>query len=144
MGVCHGRYKKERGLCKDMYRSSTPQQSTPEATSSIKNYWTGHCWQCRGPRVFSILDAKCGFWQIPLDEASSKLTTFMTPSGRVQVFGACLTGSPPQVKYSIERREQLFDRQPCQIVVDDIRCLGGAHYSNIWATETGTSQNPCI
>ncbi len=43
MGVCHGRCKKERWLCKDMYRSSTPQQSTPEATSSIKNYRTGHC-----------------------------------------------------------------------------------------------------
>ncbi len=33
-------------------------------------------------KVFSILDAKCGFWQIPLDEESSKLTTFMTPFGR--------------------------------------------------------------
>lgn len=34
-----------------------------------------------GAKVFSILDAKCGFWQIPLDEASYKLTTFMTPFG---------------------------------------------------------------
>ncbi|RXN33036.1 Retrovirus-related Pol poly from transposon [Labeo rohita] len=33
-------------------------------------------------KVFSILDAKCGFWQIPLDEESSRLTTFMTPFGR--------------------------------------------------------------
>ncbi len=25
-----------------------------------------------GAKMFTILDAKCGFWQMPLDEASSK------------------------------------------------------------------------
>ncbi len=35
-----------------------------------------------GAKVFSILDAKCGFWQVPLSEESSRLTTFMTPVGR--------------------------------------------------------------
>ena len=33
-------------------------------------------------RVFSVLDAKSGFWQIKLDEESSYLTTFNTPFGR--------------------------------------------------------------
>jgi hypothetical protein len=33
-------------------------------------------------KVFSVLDAKSGFWQIPLDEASSLLCTFNTPHGR--------------------------------------------------------------
>ena len=32
--------------------------------------------------VFSKLDANCGFWQIPLDEISRPLTTFITPFGR--------------------------------------------------------------
>jgi hypothetical protein len=32
-------------------------------------------------KVFSVLDAKSGFWQIPLDEASSLLCTFNTPHG---------------------------------------------------------------
>lgn len=32
--------------------------------------------------VFSVLDAKSSFWQIPLDDASSNLTTFATPFGR--------------------------------------------------------------
>ena len=33
-------------------------------------------------KVFSILDAKTSFWQNPLDEQSSLLTTFITPNGR--------------------------------------------------------------
>ena len=33
-------------------------------------------------KVFTTLDAKDGFYQISLDEASSKLTTFWTPFGR--------------------------------------------------------------
>ena len=33
-------------------------------------------------RIFSSFDAKDGFYQISLDEESSKLTTFWTPLGR--------------------------------------------------------------
>lgn len=35
-----------------------------------------------GSTVFSTLDANSGFWQIPLTEKASKLTTFITPFGR--------------------------------------------------------------
>lgn len=35
-----------------------------------------------GARVFSCLDAASGFYQIPLEEASQDLTTFITPFGR--------------------------------------------------------------
>ena len=33
-------------------------------------------------KVFTVLDASNGFWQVPLDEKSSKLTCFNTPFGR--------------------------------------------------------------
>ena len=33
-------------------------------------------------KLFSVLDAKDGFWQVPLTEESSLLTTFNTPFGR--------------------------------------------------------------
>ena len=33
-------------------------------------------------KVFSMVDVKNGFWHVPMDEESSKLTTFATPWGR--------------------------------------------------------------
>ena len=38
--------------------------------------------QLAGATVFSKIDANSGFWQIPLDEGSRELTTFITPFGR--------------------------------------------------------------
>ena len=35
-----------------------------------------------GSSVYSKLDANSGLWQLPLDEASQRLTTFITPFGR--------------------------------------------------------------
>ena len=35
-----------------------------------------------GKKVFSIVDEKDGFWQVPLDDESSYLCTFSTPYGR--------------------------------------------------------------
>ena len=36
----------------------------------------------KGAVFFTVLDATSGFWQIPLSEDSSLLTTFITPFGR--------------------------------------------------------------
>ena len=39
-------------------------------------------YRLHGAKVFSVLDAKNGFWYVKLDEESSYLTTFHTPLGR--------------------------------------------------------------
>ena len=38
--------------------------------------------QLAGAQMFTTLDANSGFWQIPLDQESALLTTFITPFGR--------------------------------------------------------------
>ena len=49
-------------------------------------------------RVFTKLDANSGFWQIPVDEHSELLTTFITPFGRYY-FNGLLFGisSAPEI-----------------------------------------------
>ena len=46
-----------------------------------------------GAKVFSVLDAKNGFWHVKLDKESSYLTTFHTPFARYRwcrmPFGVC-------------------------------------------------------
>lgn len=83
-----------------------------------------------GAKVFSILDAKCGFWQVPLSEESSKLTAFMTPASRYAFlrmpYGISTGSEVLQVCM-----EQLFEGQPCAIVIDGILVWGSPEKSMI-------------
>ena len=77
-----------------------------------------------GAKYFSTFDAVSGFWQIPLDEASSRLTTFNTPFGRYKFnrlpFGI---SSAPEVFQRV--MHQMFDSiDGCEIIVDDILVWG--------------------
>ena len=40
-----------------------------------------------GATVFSIVDAKCGYWNVLLDKGSNYLTTFNSPFGRYRFNG---------------------------------------------------------
>ena len=39
-------------------------------------------WKLSGAKILSIIDAKCGYWNVQLDEESTYLTTFNSPFGR--------------------------------------------------------------
>ena len=55
-----------------------------------------------GKKWFSSLDATCGFYQIPLDAESRKLTTFITPMGRF-----CFT----RVPFGLNSAPEIFTRK---------------------------------
>lgn len=77
-----------------------------------------------GATVFSTVDASSGFWQIPLDETSRKLTTFITPVGRF-----CFRRLPFGITSAPEIFQQkmsslLRDHTGTEVVMDDILIFG--------------------
>ena len=96
-------------LNKNIMREHTHLPTEDETLSSITN-----------AKVFSKLDLKNGYWQLPLDTESSYLTTFNTPFGRYRFtrlpFGLCSANEIFQ-----KRMTQLFDSLPGVIILyDDI------------------------
>ena len=69
-------------LNKAIMQSHYPLPTIEEATTCLAN-----------TKVFSVLDAKTGFWQVQLTEQSSYLTMFNSPFGRYRwrrmPFGIC-------------------------------------------------------
>lgn len=77
-----------------------------------------------GKQVFSVLDLKDGFWQVPLDEQSADLCTFNTPFGRYKFlrmpFGIA---SAPEVFQ--KRNLNLFDDiENVEVYFDDVIVTG--------------------
>ena len=75
-------------------------------------------------KVFTVLDAKDGFFQIKLDEESSYLTTFWTPFARYR-YERCPFGilSAPE-EYQRRQKEILEGLEGVDVIADDIICYG--------------------
>lgn len=77
-----------------------------------------------GAKYFSVLDASNGFWQIKLDQESSKLCTFSTPFGRYKFkrmpYGICSAS-----EVFMKKIKELFDRiEGMDVFIDDIIIWG--------------------
>ena len=75
-------------------------------------------------RFFSTLDASSGYWQIPLEEESQLLTTFITPWGRFCYTRATM-GLVSAGDYYNEKTDQaLADCRALAKIVDDVLVHG--------------------
>ena len=103
-----------------------------------------------GAQVFSTLDAASGFYQVPLDEESQELTTFITPVGRYCFkrlpFGIT---SAPEI-FMRKMNEVLEGLDGVSVYMDDILVYGenmDAHDKNLKAVisrlnDVGLMLNP--
>ncbi|XP_046857694.1 uncharacterized protein K02A2.6-like [Xenia sp. Carnegie-2017] len=98
-----------KALLREHYQLPTQQEITSRLTNA---------------KFFSKLDANSGFWQMPLDEESSYLTTFNTPFGRYR-----FTVIPFGVVFAQEvfhkTVHEKFQHLPgCETDIDDILIWG--------------------
>lgn len=74
--------------------------------------------------VFSTVDAKRGFWQIELDEESSKMCTFFTPYGRYRFLRLPFGIAPAMEIYQRKQNEILHGLDGIAVIADDILVYG--------------------
>ena len=100
-------------LNKVIMRSHYPLPTIEEVTTRLSN-----------AKVFSVLDAKTGFWQVKLTEATSYLTTFNTPFGRYRwkrmPFGI---SSAPEV-WQQKMNELVEGLKGVEVIADDFLICG--------------------
>jgi len=75
-------------------------------------------------KVFSILAANSGFWQVKLDSPSSKLCTFNTPFGRYMFKRLSFGLSSSQDIFQRLMSEMFEDMESIEVVVDDLLIRG--------------------
>ena len=111
--------KDELHICLNPYdlyaaikRPNHPLRTVDEILSDLTN-----------AKIFSTLDVKIGFWQIPLEEESLRLTTFATPFGQYK-FNMMPYGIKSGSEVFQRAMDDLFKNQPCKILIDDILVWG--------------------
>ena len=75
-------------------------------------------------KVFTTLDAKDGFYQIGLDEESSKKTTFWTPFGRYRYLRMSFGISVAPEEFECKLHEKLTGLEGVKILRDDLLVVG--------------------
>ncbi|KAL9964865.1 hypothetical protein ACROYT_G028567 [Oculina patagonica] len=75
-------------------------------------------------KVFSVLDAKDGFWQVKLQEESSYLTTFWTPFGRFRWLRMPFGISTALEDFQRWQHEVLEGLPGVEVIADDILVYG--------------------
>ena len=74
-------------------------------------------------KSFMSLDACGGYWQLPVNDESSKLLTFNTPWGRYR-FTKLRSGISSAPEIYQREMDKLFEGIPVEIIVDDFLIHG--------------------
>lgn len=62
--------------------------------------------ELQGAKIFTVVDASTAFWQLPLDEASSRLCTIATPLGRYRF---------TRLPYGINSAPEVWQKAMCEV-----------------------------
>jgi len=99
--------------------------------------------QLAGAKYFTKLDANSGFWQIPLSEESSALTTFITPCGRFR-FNRLPFGITSAPEHFQRRMSTILSGVDGVVVHMDDTLVSGQtveeHDRNLWKVLTKLSE----
>ena len=87
-------------------------------------------------KVFSVLDAKSGLWQVPLDNSSSRLTTFNTPVGRYCWLRMPFGISSAPEEFQRRMNDTFGDIKGTAVIADDLLV-----YGDVGDMETATSDH---
>lgn len=101
-----------KDLNRALLRPHHPMRTVEETTMNLAD-----------ATVFTVLDAKASFWQVQLDDESSKLTCFNSPLGRFK-FLRMPYGISSGSEVFQRTMEVLFEGYPCEIIVDDLLVYG--------------------
>ena len=77
-----------------------------------------------GATVFTKLDPNCGFWQIPLEENSRDLTTFITPFGRFRFNKLPFRINSAPEHFQRQMTEMLTGLEGVIVHIDDVLVYG--------------------
>ena len=98
-----------RELNKSTLREHFPMKTVEEVAAKVKN-----------AKIYSVLDASNGYWQIRLTKDSQKYTTFNSPFGRYKYL---------RLPFGIKSSSEVFQRtisqileniDGCEVIADDI------------------------
>ena len=105
-------------LNKNILREHYPMKTVEEVAAKVNN-----------AKVYSVIDASNGYWQIKLSKVSQKYTTFNTPFGRYKYL---------RLPFGIKSSSEVFQRtvsqiienlDGCEVIAGDILIWGKTHRS---------------
>lgn len=119
-----------RDLNKAIKREHYPMRTIEEIVAQIPN-----------AKVFSVLDASSGFWQVKLDRESAKLCTFNTPFGRYMFTRLPFGISSAQDVFQSVMSEMFEDIDGVEVIVDDLLIWGESEEQRNKQTREGPTKS---